>query len=184
MMNHLKHISPADYVMHYRSQGMALTIGGRILREASAVNLIRRLNDTLDTGVFSAVAQNLLEITADQWDRIEIGLRLGFASHMVAVRVSAEKAEAWLELQSATGLGYSATVDAGDSFYVLFRCETEHCTVRGQIAEGITLLSEGDVIKLPPFIDSRGEHGCWLGEDPILPFPELLSELANGSCAA
>lgn len=163
---------------------MALTIGGRILWDLSAESLIRRLNDSLDTGAFAAVAQNLLEITADQWDRIEIGLRLGFASHMVAVRVSAGKPEPWFELGLAMGIGESATVDAGDFFYVLFRCETEHCTVRGQIAESITLLSEGDVIKLPPFIDSRGEHGCWLGEDPILPLPELLAELATGSCAA
>src|SRR5689334_2288424 len=109
-MKYIRNIVPADCVMHYRSQGMALTIAGRILRDPSAEDLIRRLNDSLDTGAFAEVASDLLEVKAEQWDSIEIGLRLGLASHILAVRVSKERAETWLEL----GIGASATVDAGD----------------------------------------------------------------------
>jgi hypothetical protein len=80
---------------------------------------------------------------------------------------------------NANGVCDSAAIDAGDPWYVLFRCEPEHCTIRGQLSEGVTVLSEGDVIKLPPSIDSRGEPCSWVDDAPILPLPQFIISLLS-----
>jgi len=95
----------------------------------------------------------------DRW------LALGSSSEVIAVHIKPAGLEWWEVMAETMGGCESATVDAGDEWYILFRCQPERRSVGGQLADGVRLISEGHTIKLPPSRDSRGDYCCWLSED-------------------
>lgn len=102
-------------------------------------------------------------------------LRLGFESGIVAVRVTWDGLDEWLVMATEMGGCDSATLDAGEEWFVLFRCRPEHCFLKASLAAGIEVISEGSTILAPGSPDGCGAHCCWNDVDePVLDLPNWI----------
>ena len=96
------------------------------------------------------------------WKNCDIVVALGAPSGLLAVHVTREAVEWWLEQTRLSKESDSATVHVGDEWYVLFRCEPAHYKFSGLLAPGVRVISDGERIKLPPSLDGSGGYCTWV----------------------